>query len=342
MRNALFCAEPALLYELGYSCDNGIALLIDGEKLFITDSRYTEEAREILNPQGIRVIESYDIIAEAARIIRLSGEQLFWIDPKEWNSWQLERLTLKSRVRWHKVPDLSKKRRRIKRADEISKLKIAAGLGAEAFEALGEWIASEGIGCSERMINKKARTLLSNDGERPLSFEPITAINANASKPHARVTDTILHEGDLLLIDAGLKFQGYCSDRTRTVVAGRKMQMGLSQHFSDALIQRAYDTLRRAQEKAIGAAKPGMKARELDLTARQIITEAGFGDYFIHSLGHGVGLEIHELPVISKKSNEILEEGMVFTIEPGIYIPGHFGIRLEEMVLLESSGAEVL
>ena len=183
---------------------------------------------------------------------------------------------------------------------------------------------------------------MSRFGEYDLSFEPIFAINENAAKPHAHPTDKILKEGDLVLFDAGIKYKRYCSDRTRTSQYGDRINFSKDQKFSDPKIQKAYDVVRKAQEEAIRRAKPGMKAKDLDKIARDIIDNSEFKGAFVHSLGHGVGLDIHEMPFINARNEQILKEGMVFTIEPGIYVPGEFGIRIEDMVVLRDSGAEVL
>ena len=143
-------------------------------------------------------------------------------------------------------------------------------------------------------------------------------------------------------MDAGIKYERYCSDRTRTVPFSSQMDFGTAQLFNDTEIQRAYDLVLKAHDTAIHKARVGMKASELDAIARNIITEGGLGERFVHSLGHGVGLDIHEHPFINSRNNMILEENMVFTIEPGIYIPGKFGIRIEDTVVLKDDGAHTL
>ncbi len=168
------------------------------------------------------------------------------------------------------------------------------------------------------------------------------AINKNAAKPHATPTSKKLSWGDLLLVDAGLKYKRYCSDRTRTVCAQEGFGFGTKQTFSKLKIQKAYDTVLKAHDNAIAKARSGMRAKEVDALTRDVITKAGFGEYYVHSTGHGVGLDIHEMPYISTKSDTLIEDGMVFTIEPGIYIPNAFGIRIEDMVAMVEGKAVVL
>jgi Xaa-Pro aminopeptidase len=143
-------------------------------------------------------------------------------------------------------------------------------------------------------------------------------------------------------VDAGLKYKRYCSDRTRTVYADENFRFKTKQKFGRKKIQKAYDTVLKAHDNAIAEARSGMKAKEVDALTRDLIDKAGFGEYFVHSTGHGVGLDIHEMPYISTKSDTIIEDGMVYTIEPGIYIPGEFGIRIEDMVAMVDGKAVVL
>jgi len=143
------------------------------------------------------------------------------------------------------------------------------------------------------------------------------------------------------VFDAGVKFQRYCSDRTRTACFNKAFSFSIKQNFSNQKIQKIYDTVLKAHDMAIKKAKVGMRAKELDAIAREVIQNAGFGKYFVHSLGHGVGLDVHEYPFLNKKSDFILEENMVFTIEPGIYIENEFGIRIEDMGALTKDGFEV-
>jgi len=159
---------------------------------------------------------------------------------------------------------------------------------------------------------------------------------------YAMPTKKKLKKGDLLLVDAGLKYKRYCSDRTRTVEAGKDFKFDTKQTFKRKKIQKAYDTVLKAHDHAIAKARSGMKAKKVDALTRDIITKAGYGEYYVHSTGHGVGLDIHEMPYISTKSDTIIEDGMVYTIEPGIYIPDEFGIRIEDMVAMVDGKAVVL
>ena len=332
--------ESALYYACGYSCDNAIYLDLGVEKYFITDGRYTVDAGE--HVEDAEVITVRDLPKEAARRIRKSGIKKIIYDPKEWDVHTFRRLRDKTRVTWKPRLLLGQKQRIVKRPDEIELLDTAARLGAEAFDEFGALVEVAGIGLNERKLYQTAVAVMEGDEGRPLSFDPIVALNANAARPHAHPDTTRLQKGDLLLIDAGLKYERYCSDRTRTVRVGKTVSMGYKQRFKKRKLQRAYDTVRKAHDRAIAKARTGMRAAKVDALARDVIDKAGFGKYFVHSTGHGVGLDIHELPVISGRSRTRIEEGMVFTVEPGIYIPGEFGIRIEDTVVMEAARARVL
>lgn len=184
---------------------------------------------------------------------------------------------------------------------------------------------------------------MSQIGKLDLSFDPIVAINANAAKPHALPTSKKLKLNDLLLVDAGVKYKRYCSDRTCTsTIDFEKFSFKREQKFKSKKQQKIYDLVYKAQLNAIEKARVGMKASEIDKLARSIIEEAGYGKYFVHSTGHGVGLDIHEFPNINHKSDVIIEDNMVFTIEPGIYLPNEFGVRIEDTVVMKNGKALIL
>ncbi|WP_457597315.1 M24 family metallopeptidase [Hydrogenimonas sp.] len=333
--------ESALYYECGFSSDNAIFLRLGEEAWFITDSRYTVEAKEAV--RGAEVVEAADLLAALRGILRRHHARRLAYDPKEWDAATIGRLEAKlPGLYFAKVPDLSHRRRIVKRPDEISLLKEAARLGREGFDAFARYLESEGLGRSEKRLHFACEGAMRFEGEYALSFDPIVAIGPNAAKPHALPTDTTLRKGALLLVDAGLKYRRYCSDRTRTIHVGDTLHFGDEQRFDSPKIQKAYDLVRKAHDTAIAKARSGMTGAEIDRLAREVIEKGGMGEAFVHSTGHGVGLDIHEMPYISKRGATVVEDGMVFTIEPGIYIPGEFGIRIEDMVVMRDGRAEVL
>ncbi|ADV46598.1 M24 family metallopeptidase [Nitratifractor salsuginis] len=340
MKNILLRDESALYYECGYSCDNAIYLQLGDEAWFFTDGRYGVEAREAV--RGAEVVVAWDILAAAAKRLKRSKVKRCAYDPKEWDCYAFGRLQAAGDIRWKAEPDWSHRKRIIKRPEEIELLAKAARLGAKSFDKIAKAFSKEGFGEDERSLHFLAERILRKEGKRELSFDPIVAIGPNAAKPHALPTRRKLKKGDLLLVDAGIKYKRYCSDRTRTARVVKGFDFGTLQRFKSRKMQRAYDTVLKAHDKAIEKARSGMEARKVDALARDVIEKAGFGEYFVHSTGHGVGLDIHEMPYISSRSRTRIEDGMVFTVEPGIYLPGAFGIRIEDMVVMRHGRAEIL
>ncbi|HHO65164.1 MAG TPA: M24 family metallopeptidase, partial [Epsilonproteobacteria bacterium] len=319
---------------------NALYLRLGSEAYFITDSRYTIDAKE--HVKGAKTVISGDLYAEALKILKKAKVKKVYFDPKEWTVFGFDRLRLESKITFIPALDLSHKKRIIKSDDELEILAKAAKLGKKAFKMLAKEFRKHGFGEDEFTLTHKAKAILGDFGKYDLSFDPIVAINANAAKPHAMPTDTKFGKNDLLLVDAGLKYRRYCSDRTRTIHADKYFTFDTHQRFKHKKIQKAYDTVLKAHDNAIEKARSGMKAKKVDALTRDIIEKAGFGVYYVHSTGHGVGLDIHEMPYISTKSDTVIEDGMVYTIEPGIYIPGEFGIRIEDMVAMVNGKAVVL
>ena len=332
--------ENAIYYECGYSCDNAVYLRLGKEAFFITDSRYALDAKA--NVCDARVIIAVDLYAQTVKILKKSKVKKVIFDPKEWTVDGFEKISAKLKVTFKAERDFSHKKRIIKTDEELKLLSNAAKLGAKAFEALGKEFSRNAFGKDEYALSHIAKGILGDFGRYELSFNPIIAVNENAAKPHALPTQKRLEKNDLLLVDAGLKYKGYCSDRTRTVQAGKGFNFSTQQRFKRKKIQKAYDTVLKAHDNAIAKARSGMKAKKVDALTRDIVQKAGFGEYYVHSTGHGVGLDIHEMPYISTRSDTIIEDGMVYTIEPGIYIPDEFGIRIEDMVAMVDGKALIL
>ena len=331
-------SEASVFYEASYSNDNSLFISLAGDNYLLTDGRYIEEAKNLA--KNCYIIEARDIVKKAVEILKKNRVKKFFIDPSEWTIGQFEKLGNFARIEQKK--GLLTQKRAIKTAEELVKIKKAVKAGEEAFAHFAEFVRFGKPDRSEFELSWKAKEILSDRGMRPLSFEPIVAIDANSSLPHARASDKKLKLGSLLLFDAGVKLDGYCSDRTRTAYFDTNFNFEYKQTFGSKKPQSIYDTVLKAHDEAIKQAKVGMKACELDKIARDIIDKAGYANEFVHSLGHGVGIEIHEYPTISTKSQTILEEGMVFTIEPGIYLPEIGGVRIEDMVIMRKDGVEVL
>lgn len=333
-----FCrSESAQYYECGYSCDNGIFLRMGSEFCFITDGRYVQEARDAISQR--HVIEGRNIFLCAKDVIEQKKLRTLIIDPFELNLAQYQILQSIKGLELIQRPHFSQEKRAIKTEHEISLLSTAAKIGARAF---GKIARSLEQGKSEQELQFIARSILEGFGKRALSFDPILSFNKTSANPHAKPTTKLLKNGDLVLLDAGIKYERYVSDRTRVLEFARSKGFAKKQYFSNKKRQKIYDLVLKAKEVATNGAKVGMRAKDLDALARNIIEKAGYGKYFVHSLGHGIGLDIHEFPFISSANDDILLENMVFTIEPGIYLPDEFGVRIEDSVLLTSKGAKEL
>ncbi|WP_096026585.1 M24 family metallopeptidase [Campylobacter lanienae] len=337
MLNYILKDENAVYFECGYSCDNEIFIKFQNRGFFITDSRYAIEARSIIT--NSEVIESRDIIKSARLLLRSLGVRDMIYNPSDFSYFDFVNLSRDLHINFIAKNEFSKLKRQIKSSLEIEILKEAARLGASKFDELSQAISS---GMSEKTINFKAENIFRDGGNLALSFNPITAINANAAKAHALPLDERIKSNDLLLVDAGVRYQRYCSDRTRMAEFKDGFKFTKEQKFSNSKQNEIYQIVKEAQNLAIKAVKPGVRACDIDAAARDFIAKNGYGECFFHSTGHGVGLDIHEFPIISSKSTTIIEPGMVFSVEPGIYIESEFGIRIEDVVVVTNDGCEVL
>lgn len=215
--------------------------------------------------------------------------------------------------------------REVKTEDELDKLAVAESIGDAAFDYICGVIRP---GMTEKEVALELEYYMKRHGAEGLSFDTIAASGVNSSMPHAIPTDKVLENGDFLTMDFGCIYEGYCSDMTRTVVIGR----------ADDEMRRVYDTVLAAQTEAMKFIRPGAVCSDVDAAARRVIADAGYGEYFGHGLGHCVGLFIHENPRFSPKCSDTLKAGMVITVEPGIYLPGRFGVRIEDMVAVTEDG----
>ncbi|NJE61719.1 aminopeptidase P family protein [Thermococcus sp. 21S7] len=226
------------------------------------------------------------------------------------------------KYRLERIGPIVSELRVIKSREEVEFLQKAAEIVDKTFYALLE----QGLeGRTEKELATWLDCAMKRLGAEGVSFEPIVASGPNSANPHHRSTDRKIRKGDVVVFDYGARYGGYCSDVTRTVVVGKPSENVLT----------VYEVVKEAQEGACRAVRAGVLARDVDAVARETIAKAGYGEYFIHRTGHGLGLDVHEEPYISPESSVALRAGMVFTIEPGIYLPGKFGVRIEDDVLVE-------
>ncbi len=341
MKNFILQNENAIYFECSFSCDNVIFLSLSGDNYFITDARYTVEAQEFT--KNCEVIESSNLIETAKNILNKNKIKNIIFDPNDFSYATYMNITNDLKTKFVQKPNFSKTKRIIKSDDEIKLLSKAAKLGRKGFKDLAKYIRKNGYKQSEQFLFFKGIEKMSQSGKLDLSFDPIIAINENAAKPHALPSEKKLKKHDLILVDAGVKYKRYCSDRTCVTSANfEKLTFEREQKFKNKKHQKIYDLVYKAQLNAITNSRVGMKASHIDNLTRSVIEKAGYGKYFIHSTGHGVGLDIHEFPNINSKSDVIIEDNMVFTIEPGIYLPKEFGVRIEDTVVMKNGKAIIL
>lgn len=232
-------------------------------------------------------------------------------------------------VNFIKTNDLIEKIRTIKTPKELQLIKKSIGITQEALSFAQE-IVDERF--SEKQLQIEIEKFLRIKGDNAIAFSPVVAFGKNSSLPHHEPTLTRLGTNKFFLIDLGAKYKGYCADLTRVFFLGKM----------PAYLKKLYDIVKRAQEAGIRKIRAGVKACEVDRTARNIINKKGLSKFFGHGLGHGVGLCVHERPYLNSLNEEILKENMVVTVEPALYLPGKFGVRLETMVVVKSHKGEVI
>jgi Xaa-Pro aminopeptidase len=310
-------------YLTGFDSSNA-ALLVrpGGEATLYTDFRYAESAKDVT---GVEVqMTKRTMMADLGE--RLTGRVQFEADVLPYREW--ERLASGSAelVPTHGIVDAV---RAIKDDEEVAKLQRAARIADRGLEAL---TADTWVGRSEREIAWRLRELLHAHGADEQSFDSIVASGPNGALPHAHPTDRIVERSELVTVDWGVRVDGYCSDCTRTFSTG-----GVSDKLREI-----YDVTLEAQQRAVANIKAGMTGVEADALARDPITDAGYGENFGHGLGHGVGLMVHEAPRLSTESTDVLENGHAVTVEPGIYLPGVGGVRIEDLAIVRDDGLQVL
>ncbi|HHP51482.1 MAG TPA: aminopeptidase P family protein [Moorella mulderi] len=320
-------------YLSGFTGDRGELLITQEEQFLLTDGRFTQQAsREAphftLVELGVEPWRQRMELLASLKIRQLSfeGEHLSYacyqdlIQHKESFNLPLEVKPCRRMV---------ERLREQKEPGEVENIEKALRIAEEGFGYIAERLQP---GWRERDGALELEYFLGKRGSEGPAFPTIVASGPRSALPHGVASDRVLQPGDVVVLDFGATYGGYCSDFTRTLALGPV----------DPLWFKIHALVREAQEKAIDHIRAGIKAQEVDRVAREHLCRAGYGEYFVHGLGHGVGMEIHESPSLSPKSAEELQPGMVITVEPGVYLPGKGGVRLEDMVLVQEGGAEVL
>ena len=323
---AVITSAANVSYLTGFSGEDSWALVLGGRVYLLTDSRYTEQALQ--ECPNCKVIErSGDIVVEAAKIFAKS-KRIKSIGVENTTSVAVyDAIRKKVGVKVRKISNVVEQVRAIKSADEIAIIRKAGKIADASLESALEQIA---VGVTESQLAGAIEFEMRKRGTS-VSFDTIVAFGANGSRNHHFPGSRKLKKRDTILIDFGVRYKGYCSDKTRCFAVGKPTKT----------YKKAYDAVADAQAVGIRAVADGASGPEIDAIVKGVIERAGFIPY-AHGLGHGLGLEVHEMPSVRKECREKLRTGQVITIEPGIYVPGRFGIRIEDDILVTKTGCKIL
>jgi Xaa-Pro aminopeptidase len=313
-------------YLTGFTGTNGACVITPGERLFLTDFRYVDQAAEQVRGYESQQI-GRDMLAGLAE--RLRGRAGF--DDRHMSVATHAKLGEKTGEGVELVPagGLVEDLRAVKDSTEVAAMRAAAEIANEAYESLRETGLA---GRTEREVAVSLARFMEDRGAEGPSFAPIVASGAHAALPHASPRDIEIPRDTLVVVDMGAKVDGYCSDCTRTLATGRLDDQALE----------TYELVWRAQRAALAVVRPGASLSGVDAVAREMIEADGHGERFGHGLGHGVGLEVHEAPRLAKTAEGELEAGNAVTVEPGVYVPGEVGVRIEDLVIVGEVEPEVL
>ena len=327
----LITALVNVRYMTGYTGTNGLALVGPQTRVFVTDFRYVEQAKVEVQSSYERRRDQLELFGAIAGSIPASGELRLGFDDTNVTVRQHARLreVLPERVQLVPAGGLVEQLRAVKEPDEIDRIRRAA---TAADYGLAQVLEQGLLGRTERELADALEQAMRDSGADRPGFELIIAAGPHGALPHAKPRDVEVKPGDMVVIDWGAEVDGYRSDCTRTIAAGEP---------SDEA-REIYELVLEAERAGLGAVRSGAGGREVDATARAVIQAGGQGDHFGHGLGHGVGIDIHEAPRLSMLSEDVLTSGNVVTVEPGIYLAGRFGVRIEDLVVVGEDGCDVL
>ena len=314
-------------YLTGFTGSNGQVLVRRDGALFLTDGRYTEQSR-----REVPDLERHTYVNPLRE--ELGG----FLDGVTRLGFEAEEMTVATRDRFAEALDdvelvptteVVEALRAVKDDEEREAIRRAQGITDAAFGRILEHFA---VGVSEQQMSRQLEGLMIDEGAEGLAFDSIVAFGENAAEPHHEPAHRLLEEGDVIKLDFGARFAGYHADMTRTISFGAPA----------GEMKKIHAVVMESQQAGIDAVRAGVTGASVDAVSRDVIERAGYGDRFVHSLGHGVGLEIHEAPSLGRKQDEPLPAGAVVTVEPGIYIPGLGGVRIEDMVEVTEDGCVVV
>jgi len=321
-------ASADVRYLSGFTGSNAMLLVGGDVRVLVTDTRYQDQAT-LEAPDFTAIIARHGLVSALRRHLP-AGIRRVGFEPTALTHATWQELTRGSPVEWVSANGAVAELRSTKEPGEIDAVRRALGL---AETVLCDVVAQIHPGMTELQVAARLDYECRTRGATAMAFDTIVAAGAHGALPHARPGAAVLAAGDMLVVDFGCVVDGYCSDITRAVQVGDTIDDEWGE------VHAAVDDARAAAVLAIG---PGISGSDVDQVARELLTQRGFGEHFNHSLGHGVGIEVHEAPRMSARSDDVLAAGMVVTVEPGVYLPGRGGVRLEDMVLVTESGGERL
>lgn len=328
--DVLMVSSPVnVRYLTGYTGSNGLVLIGSDARVFLTDFRYVEQSAAEVGDAFDRRIVLQELIEAVDETLPAGTHRLAFEDAHVSVRAHARLRELLEGIELVAAGDPVEALRLVKEADERRRIAEATKLADTALRTIMERGL---VGRTERQIATALEREMIDLGAERVSFEPIVAAGAQGALPHGKPRDVEIAAGELVVIDWGAELDGYCSDCTRTLATGPL----------DEEARRAYDLVYEAQLAGLAAVRDGVSGRDADAAAREVIDGAGHAEHFGHGLGHGVGLEIHEAPRLSRRSESVLATGNVVTVEPGVYVPGRFGVRIEDLAVVTEAGAEVL
>ncbi len=319
-------------YLTGFTGSSAFLIMSEKKSTLLTDSRYTSQAREEVKKHGftVKIYKKEVFSAIATEIKKLSFTGSVGVDGSAMSYVAFGKLKAALKpIRLRALPNITGPLRMVKEGAELELIKKAASILEGGFRRARRFLRP---GAVERVVARKVEDYFVSRGAEGVSFESIVASGHRGALPHGKASEKEIQRGELVVMDMGVSYKGYCSDGTRTFAVGK----------ATALQKKIYRIVKEAQLSAIEKISDGVSASSVDSAARTHIRKAGYGKYFGHGTGHGIGLAVHEGPGLGPKSTDVLTEGMVVTVEPGIYLPDWGGVRIEDMVLVKKEGCELI
>jgi Xaa-Pro aminopeptidase len=316
-----------IAYFTGFSGATALLIPEQGENTLFVGGVNFEQAKNEAKGLRVDLLKRGENLIE--KIVKQAHAKKYAVDALPIEGWRSLSKAVGGEEKLEPAGSLLLKLRSVKDKEEIRLIRNACKLASQGMKVASELIRP---GVKEKEVAAEVEYAMRKKGSDGTSFSTIIASGASSAYPHGSCSRRTIREGELVVVDLGANLNFYCSDMTRTFTAGKP----------DEKQRKIYETVKAAHQNAFETIKPSVQAQEVDAAARRTIEASGFGDFFVHNLGHGVGLEIHETPVLSPDSKDTLAEGNVVTDEPGIYIPGYGGVRIEDTVLITPGGAEKL